>query len=92
MVAISLVTLACTVIISRRLTIKYLKPMGGIVDVANELAEGNFQSILMLYIMMKSVNLPRHSPTCHHDSGKLSQTSHMVSTRWLPATLTFSLR
>lgn len=92
MVAISLVTLACIVIISRRLTIKYLKPMGGVVDVANELAEGNFQSMLMLYIRMKSVNLPRHSPTCHHDSGKLSQTSHMVSTRWLPATLTFSLR
>ena len=42
MVAISLVTLACIVIISRRLTIKYLKPMGGVVDVANELAEGNF--------------------------------------------------
>lgn len=42
MVAISLATLACIVIISRRLTIKYLKPMGGVVDVANELAEGNF--------------------------------------------------
>ena len=44
MVAISLATLACIVIISSRLTMKYLKPINDVVDVANELSNGNFST------------------------------------------------
>ena len=42
MVVIALATLGCIVYISRRLTVKYLKPIDGVVSVANELAVGNF--------------------------------------------------
>ena len=44
MAAIAVVTLACIIYISRRLTVKYLKPIGGVVDVANQLAVGNFSA------------------------------------------------
>lgn len=44
MVAIAVVTLACIIYISRRLTVKYLKPIDGVVDVANQLAVGNFSA------------------------------------------------
>ena len=42
--AIAVVTLACIIYISRRLTVKYLKPIDGVVDVANQLAVGNFSA------------------------------------------------
>lgn len=44
MAAIAVVTLACIIYISRRLTVKYLKPIDGVVDVANQLAVGNFSA------------------------------------------------
>lgn len=44
MAAITVVTLACIIYISRRLTVKYLKPIDGVVDVANQLAVGNFSA------------------------------------------------
>ena len=44
MIVIAAATLACIVYISRRLTVKYLKPIDGVVSVANELAVGNFSA------------------------------------------------
>lgn len=44
MIVIALVTLGCIVFISRRLTVKYLKPIDGVVGVANELSMGNFSA------------------------------------------------
>lgn len=44
MVVIAVATLACIIYISRRLTVKYLKPIDGVVSVANELAVGNFSA------------------------------------------------
>ena len=44
MIVIAAATLACIVYISRRLTVKYLKPIEGVVNVANELAVGNFSA------------------------------------------------
>lgn len=35
-----MLTLAVIIVISRRLIVKYLKPIGGVVEVANQLAEG----------------------------------------------------
>lgn len=67
MVAISLATLACIVIISRRLTIKYLKPIDDVVDVANELSNGNFST---------------HTDVVYNDEiGELTQTFSDMSAR-----------
>lgn len=67
MVAISLATLACIVIISRRLTMKYLKPIDGVVDVANELSNGNFST---------------HTDVVYNDEiGELTQTFSDMSAR-----------
>ena len=67
MVAISLATLACIVIISRRLTMKYLKPIDGVVDVANELSNGNFST---------------HTDVIYNDEiGELTQTFSDMSAR-----------
>lgn len=67
MVAISLATLACIVIISRRLTIKYLKPIDDVVDVANELSNGNFST---------------HTDVVYNDEiGELTQTFADMSAR-----------
>lgn len=44
MIVIAAATLGCIVYISRRLTVKYLKPIEGVVNVANELAVGNFSA------------------------------------------------
>lgn len=44
MVVIALITLGLIITISRRLTAKYLEPIDGVVNVANELSNGNFSA------------------------------------------------
>ncbi len=44
MVVIALITLSLIITISRKLTAKYLKPIDGVVNVANELSNGNFSA------------------------------------------------
>lgn len=44
MAVVAMITLAVIIVISRRLIIKYLKPIGGVVEVANQLAEGDFSA------------------------------------------------
>ncbi len=44
MLVLAVITLLIIVFISSRLTVKYLKPIDGVVEVANELSEGNFSA------------------------------------------------
>ncbi len=67
MVVIALITLGLIITISRRLTAKYLKPIDGVVNVANELSNGNFSA---------SVNV-----VYEDEIGKLSKTFADMSAR-----------
>lgn len=67
MVVIALITLGLIITISRRLTAKYLEPIDGVVNVANELSNGNFSA---------SVNV-----VYEDEIGKLSKTFADMSAR-----------
>ena len=67
MVVIALITLGLIITISRRLTAKYLEPIDGVVNVANELSNGNFSA---------SVNV-----VYEDEIGKLSKTFVDMSAR-----------
>ena len=67
MVVIALITLGLIITISGRLTAKYLEPIDGVVNVANELSNGNFSA---------SVNV-----VYEDEIGKLSKTFADMSAR-----------